>query len=110
MPTTPSTAVNQFDEAHMEQVLSLCDEFRQVIERRMPDFPNPSDAFGVGMAAAATFSGMLAGHLTVLGCYPETPEQQRLFAQMLMTNFPQGLQLGKIHAAQQIAILEGQVN
>lgn len=112
MATTPEpqAAVKQVAGDQMEQVLALCDVFRQVIEQKMHEFPDAGEAFGNGMIAAVTFAGMLAGHLIVLGAYSDTREQHAMFAQMLQTNFPTGIRLGKLHAMQQIAILEGKPN
>lgn len=106
----PQAAVKHVEGDQMEQVLALCDVFRQVIEQKMTEFPDAGEALGNGMIAAVTFAGMLAGHLIVLGAYSDTREQHAMFAQMLQTNFPTGIRLGKLHAMQQIAILEGKPN
>lgn len=102
--------VVQVDDAQMQDVLAFCEDFRLVVEKRMCDYPDPGDAFGMAMLAAATFSGMLAGHLIILGAYPDTREQHRRLFDMLMTNFPTGIRLGKLHAERQIAVLEGSMN
>lgn len=107
---TDASPVKPVEGDQMQRVLAFCDEYRQVVEAGMADFPDPADAFGNAMIAAATFARMLAGHLIALGAYADTPEQMRGFARMLETNFSTGVALGKLHAMKQIAILEGSVN
>ena len=105
-----ASGVTLVDDQQMENILAFCEDFRLVVERRMAEYPDPGEAFGMAMLAATTFSGMLAGHLFVLGAYQDTREQQQGFVQMMMTNFPTGVRLGKLHAEKQIAILEGSIN
>lgn len=108
--TPPVEPVRAVDDQQMTNVLAFCEDFRIIVERRMSQYPDPGEAFGMAMLAAATFSGMLAGHLIVLGAYQDTREQHQQLFQMLMTNFPTGVRLGKLHAERQIAILEGSMN
>lgn len=111
MADTPRVEpVRSVDDQQMNNVIAFCEDFRLVVERRMPEYPDPGEAFGMAMLAAATFSGMLAGHLIVLGAYQDTREQHQQLLQMLMTNFPTGVRLGKFHAERQIAILEGSMS
>lgn len=98
------------DDAQMQLSFELCDEFRKAIFARMAEAADPRDLIAIGMSAGVMFAGMQAGHLIAMGDYVESPELTQQLSQMLEHNFPLGIKFGKLHAARQIAALEGEVN
>lgn len=98
------------DDAQMQLSFELCDEFRKAIFARMAEAADPRDLIAIGMSAGVMFAGMQAGHLIAMGDYVESPELNQQLSQMLEHNFPLGIHFGKLHAARQIAALEGVTN
>ncbi|ALH82934.1 hypothetical protein [Sphingopyxis macrogoltabida] len=97
------------EDAQMLLLMELCDEFRQAVFARL-DPAEPRETIAIAMTAGIMFAGMQAGHLIAMGDYVESPELNQQMSQMLETNFPLGINFGKLRAARQLAALEASMN
>ncbi|ALC13804.1 IST1 family protein [Sphingopyxis sp. 113P3] len=107
MGTTPQEGTRRSDADQMRAVLEFCDQFRETVMARFPEFEDPREAFNMAMVAGVMFAGMQAGHLIAMGDCPETREFYDQTSVMVETNFALGIRFGKVHAEREIAKLQG---
>jgi len=83
------------DMQEKEIVLTLCEAFRQAFVATGLDMSDPQNA-SFGMAAGATFAGILFGGLIPVGVVSR--QDQRRFVETMSKNLRSGVNIGEMNA------------